>query len=1088
MARILIAVQEDAVASFLKSFQEHSKKRNREDEYVTASNPVEIKDILSREKFDGMVTQYQMGAVPFSAKDIAGFKDSNESMRVVIIVPSSAKGGRYLSELLILGVYNAVYDDEARVPRVMRLIDERRKRSDAQAYYGIVDLGFTAESVTGDMSQYTKHSAEDMDKFMHYLVNGDDAPFDQRFIHVAKMCSMDEIDDLVQKKFDQSMIEEMKKYPGLRNYLPKEPVKEEKKRGGGFFGFFKKNSAPVSNTQDDVDEDYTEPVKPVPKKDEPKKPEIVKTEQKSETMPEPKQGKKPEPKNERTSIDVTDAIGGNAAAIDDFFDDGDVFEESEPKAEKQEQKKSEPKKENKPVPKPETKVPDSKKDNNQNNKPNSQNNNQNSNNNTKENGPNNNGNRDNRPDNHNADRRADNRGNNPPEKQRTAQQELSERAKADAEEKKRLEEERIRREEKLREDARKDAEQKAAKQKEEADKREAELKAENEKIAREANEKLAQEKKALEEKANADKKVLEEQKAAELRAKDDEIKRAKAEADRKAKEDAEKLANAEAEKARLEKEKEQQIKAQQKREQEHQAQIEKLTSELNMSAKEEIAKMKAEFQKQLEEIQKSSNAQIEEMQRASDARMKQAEAREKAAEKRVKKAESNIKTVIQKELVSRRVVGVFGLSKGYDAVPIAIQLAKTLSQYEPVTYVEVPRATAGVFTRYNLEKLIPGFKSVPHMVQKGETNYSSVRNQYAEVNFFVTNDNYGEPDSSFQSIATMINGTSDNIVLEAGMSLEDARKAGLLNLCTKAVILVDHEEEEMYIPRIKAEAESLGESNIETYVLSVSDKGNEPSTLSADIYHSAVKRVTKESISFLGMKVQEEQKLLGYFGLAGAKKLERTKQNVKIEFMGTRDIAIFGAERGNGVTHTCLMLADSVCKEFRTAIIELNRSGHMEALAKEEGIEDESGKMMNYGGIDIYYNMTWQEFSTNYRSDYQIVIIDFGTYTNAFQKQKNGQDYRPICIQCAKKYLVFDPSPWRLSVLEKLVPLLDSDSDPNCQIEMLAPLTMKKDLKKYGLYARVGNREIHCLPNTEEPVRGGRDAMANEVRPLVLSK
>ena len=186
----------------------------------------------------------------------------------------------------------------------------------------------------------------------------------------------------------------------------------------------------------------------------------------------------------------------------------------------------------------------------------------------------------------------------------------------------------------------------------------------------------------------------------------------------------------------------------------------------------------------------------------------------------------------------------------------------------------------------------------------------------------------------------------------------------------------------------------------------------------------------------------------------------------------------FGPENQKPVFMTCR------CHDAGTSKLVGKKLEHI----KLDVIDSKSGKMMNYGGIDIYYNMTWQEFSTNYRSDYQVVIIDFGTYTNAFQKQKNGQDYRPICIQCAKKYLVFDPSPWRLSVLEKLVPLLDSDSDPNCQIEMLAPLTMKKDLKKYGLYARVGNREIHCLPNTEDPVRGGRDAMANEVRPLVLSK
>ena len=1061
MAKYLIAVQDTAVNVFLNSFIAYSKKRQRDDEYETVSNPVEISSKLDSDKYDGMLVQYQIGAVPFEVNDIVRFRDTNEQMRIVIIVPANAKGGTFLNNLLSENILGAIYEDEAKVSAVMKLLNERRTRAGAKAYYGITDSVVTKEAVNS-IPKHAISSAEKVAQLRSYIVDGNDRPFDERFEHVAGLISYQEIQELI-KTLDAPTIDEMRRYPKFRAYLPAEPVKEERKGlfGGLFGGGKKKNASSPAEPQEKEDAAPSEPA-PKPVKTEP---EQEKKPAKHEEKEEKKEPVKPSP----AKVEEKSNVGGEQA--DGFFES--FFEPSFGNDTPAEPSKEVPKQEKKPEPITEVKSKPVEQQNNNNKKENTQNNNRSE---------------------HGTERKPDNRNNVPLEKKQPPQN--TEKAKADADREKRLKEEQIRRDERLREEARKEAEEKAERDRTEAAKREAELKAKNEQLAKEANEKLAQETKALAEKAeaekkalldqaDADKKNLEEQKAAELKAKDDEIKKAKAEADRKAKEDAAKLAAAEQEKARLEKEKEQQAKAQQKREEEYKAQLEKVKSDANMTVKEELAKMQAEFQAQIDEIKKASNAQIEDMKKASDARMREAEKKEKEAEKRVQKAESNIKTVTVKQMISRRVVGVFSLVKGYDAVPVALQLAKTLSMYEPVTYIEVPRESEGIYTRLNFAKLIgPTFKSVPHMVQNGEADFSTVRNMYAGINYFAANDAYGEVAYSYNNVSRMVDGTSDNIVLEAGRSLEEARKDGLLNLCTKAVIVLDHDEEEMYIPRIKDEVAALDDAGIEAYVLSVSEKGNEISSLSADIYYSAVKRSRADAVTELAIRNSETSKFLGYFGLNGAVKQKLKKQNVKIKIMGTRDIAVFGAERGNGVTHTCLMMADSVRKDYRTAIIELNKSGHMEALAKELGQFDNTGRMNLYG-IDVFYNMTWQQFSASYRSDYQVVIIDFGTYPNAYNKQRDGSNNRPVCNQCAKRYLVFDASPWRLSVLDKMVPLMDGDSDPNGQIELLAPMTTPAGLKQYRLYDRVGHREIHCMPDCEMPVKCD-DKTAEFMRELVL--
>lgn len=1063
MAKILIAAEEESGNAFLKRFESYSEKRGRGDKFTLVSSSIQVRALLEKETFDGLILQYQLGAQHIEVAEVASFRDLNEKMQIAIIVPSKLKGSSYLNKLLYEHILGAVYEEDAKISMLLSIIQEGRKIREAQLYYDVLTSDVTTKDDVNSISPFA-NSSKAVERAQKYLLNGEDKPIKERFLHISsfQQISFTDLCTICKNVNDinPDIIAELRKYPEFESYLPvikkEEPKKKEKE---GFFGkFFGKKKK-----DDDTESDNTEE-KPVTEKNSEKEPEPKKEpdagsgEQdiKAETtVQEPRESDKVSEtaKDEPAVSEVAD--------IKDFFGMAGLFggtgQAEEPKKEKE----------------PGSKNPEAAGQGNERN--NTSGNNQYNN-------------------NRNPNTGGRNGRQDPPRKNNPD----SEKARLETEQKKRLEEERIQRDERLREEARAEAEKQAALEREKAQQREAELKAQAEAAKKEAEEKIAQSAKALAEKAEADrraleqqslaeKKAIEEQKNAELKAKeealkakDEAVRKAKEEAERKAKADAERIAAAEREKERLEKEKEENekrlLKEKADAERKAKEEAERIKEEAERKAKAENAKLKAEMEKQIQIAQGQA-----------EAARKEAEKKAREAELRAQKAEANVKVVVQKQMVSRRVVGIFSLYKGYDALPVAVQLAKTLSMYEPVTYIEVPRATEGAYTRLGFSNLIgPSFKSVPHMIQRGDADFSSVRNDYANINWFVANDAYGEAEYTYQNVAAMVNGTSDNVVLETGKTLEEARKEGLLNLCTKAIIVLDHEEEERYIPRIRDEVAYLENSEIEPYVLSVSDKGNEVSSLSSDVLISPVRRLKEPAVTEIGIRNSEINNFLGYFGLVNAGKLKRKKQSVKIEFMGTRDIAVFGAERGNGVTHTCLMLADSVRRDYRTAMIELNPTKHMEALAKELGQTDTPGKFNLYG-IDIYYNMTWQQFAAAHRSSYQVVIIDFGTYMNAFGKQKSGMSYRQLTTSCAKKYLVFDASPWRLSVLDKMVPLMDGDTDPGGQIELLAPMTTPSGLKQYRLYDRVGQREIHCMPDCEMPVRCD-DKTAEFMRKLVLSK
>lgn len=112
------------------------------------------------------------------------------------------------------------------------------------------------------------------------------------------------------------------------------------------------------------------------------------------------------------------------------------------------------------------------------------------------------------------------------------------------------------------------------------------------------------------------------------------------------------------------------------------------------------------------------------------------------------------------------------------------------------------------------------------------------------------------------------------------------------------------------------------------------------------------------------------------------KKTDVNKEYVPI---GTNEIAFIGVSQGVGVTHTAIMFANFLNSRYKTAILELNDSGAFKEIYKIAGDGKDSGsRFFNYGGVDYYWDIDYQEFITRYKDDYEFLVLDCGSYQSMF--------------------------------------------------------------------------------------------------------
>ncbi len=432
----------------------------------------------------------------------------------------------------------------------------------------------------------------------------------------------------------------------------------------------------------------------------------------------------------------------------------------------------------------------------------------------------------------------------------------------------------------------------------------------------------------------------------------------------------------------------------------------------------------------------------------------------KPADKKTELAKEKSSSAEPSKLISRRVIGVIGAYSGAGTTTTAVSLAKTISKYEPVTMIEMPRnGMNGIYETYSLDKNIgPGYKSVPHMIAADEKDLSRVSNMYEGINFFVPNSSYGYETLSNEQLALMLNGTPDNVVIDLGSSLEEACSSGLVNLLTHMVLVFANSNAEKHLSKIKSDVSQIEFMNLVPVIICVEDKGTMKIPAIGDVRVIRTKSVIGSKVIPLGLSAIDKKVLLETIGVSssGRHVIKTQKRTAR----GVVDIAVAGTRSGIGTTYTTLLLADSLRKSYKVAYFEYNNTGDMQHLASEYNSDDPNHLSIN--GVDIFYDMDYAEFANTYRSDYDYVFIDFGTLGKIGKRKE-------VFSSCSKKFICIPSAPWRVFDLDYDVDAID-ELDPNGSIQLLAPLATKKTIKNYNLYKRCGRREIIPVPFAEEPL------------------
>lgn len=154
--------------------------------------------------------------------------------------------------------------------------------------------------------------------------------------------------------------------------------------------------------------------------------------------------------------------------------------------------------------------------------------------------------------------------------------------------------------------------------------------------------------------------------------------------------------------------------------------------------------------------------------------------------------------------------------------------------------------------------------------------------------------------------------------------------------------------------------------------------------------------------------------------------------------INTKEIAVIGIEHGIGVTHTSILMAQTLAKHTskKVALVEINGSNAMRNLG--EWIIGREIETNNYplGPVDVYFDVDYLTFSTMYKDDYDYIIVDFGCYS---KKRETMREF----IRIPNKYILASGIDWNLGQLEDfyedfiidkyhtaiyLIPYLDSES------------------------------------------------------------
>lgn len=164
--------------------------------------------------------------------------------------------------------------------------------------------------------------------------------------------------------------------------------------------------------------------------------------------------------------------------------------------------------------------------------------------------------------------------------------------------------------------------------------------------------------------------------------------------------------------------------------------------------------------------------------------------------------------------------------------------------------------------------------------------------------------------------------------------------------------------------------------------------------------------------------------------------------------MDIKSIAFLGTEKGNGCTWSSILCAQAMAMQgTKTAVVEMNRSGHLKKLCSLAAGREITDNTYRIGEVDYFFDTKFTEIKKNYMARYDYVLFDFGVVAAAdLQKFTRSMD-RIFVVAGGAEYKADAVAPYADSVngLEKrrsftfLFPLTE-EADLGIQSKVLGSL------------------------------------------------
>lgn len=139
--------------------------------------------------------------------------------------------------------------------------------------------------------------------------------------------------------------------------------------------------------------------------------------------------------------------------------------------------------------------------------------------------------------------------------------------------------------------------------------------------------------------------------------------------------------------------------------------------------------------------------------------------------------------------------------------------------------------------------------------------------------------------------------------------------------------------------------------------------------------------------------------------------VEKIVTVIKDNIIGTVVIALAGVMNRSGTTHLSIMTGVFLSKSgFKTAIVEFNKSGHLQAIADSYMIYDGKSEKFTFNSIDFYFGDI--DIANILKNKYDYILLDMGLIYEA--------DSREL-MRANKRIITAGVKEWEIKELEKFL-------------------------------------------------------------------